>query len=47
MGVLIEGQTPKTLPEQLLGTIQLNQVDLRTAAYLDESTGKVFKPGAI
>jgi hypothetical protein len=44
MGVLVEGQTPQHLPEQLLGTIRLNSLDLKTAAYLDEATGTVVQP---
>lgn len=47
LGVLLEGQTPQTLPEQLLGTIRLNAIDLKSAAYLDEATGKVFKAGTM
>lgn len=47
LGVLIEGQTAHTLPEHLLGTIRLSAIDLKTAAYLDESTGRVLKPGAL
>ncbi|KAL4433733.1 hypothetical protein ABPG75_000174 [Micractinium tetrahymenae] len=47
LGVLLEGQTPQTLPEQLLGTIRLNAIDLKSAAYLDEATGRVFKAGTM
>ncbi len=47
LGVLLEGQTSQTLPEQLLGTIRLNAIDLKSAAYLDEATGRVFKAGTM
>jgi hypothetical protein len=45
LGVLLEGQTSETLPEHLIGTIRLDHVDLKTAAYLDEATGRILKPG--
>lgn len=44
MGILLEGQDPRHLPEQLLGTIRLDQLDLKSAAYFDETLGKVIKP---
>ena len=43
--VLIEGQTPETLPEQLVGTVRLARLDLKTAAFLDEESGRLIKPG--
>lgn len=43
MGVLIEGQSGPQLPEQLIGTVRLDQMDLKTAAYYDEGTGRVIK----
>ncbi|EFN53068.1 hypothetical protein CHLNCDRAFT_137358 [Chlorella variabilis] len=43
MGVLIEGQSGETLPEQLLGTMRLDKLDLKSAAYLDEGTGRVMR----
>ena len=46
LGVLIEGQTSETLPEQLVGTIRLDKLDLKTASYFDESTGRVCRPEA-
>ena len=47
MGILIEGQEPKHLPEQLIGTIRLDRLDLKSAAYLDETLGTVIKPDAL
>lgn len=44
MGVLIEGQSPATLPEQLLGTIRLASLDMKTACYLDDTTGRIVPP---
>ncbi|KFM23600.1 hypothetical protein F751_2859 [Auxenochlorella protothecoides] len=44
MGVLLEGQTPATLPEQLLGTIRLAALDMKTAAYFDEGAGRIIQP---
>ncbi|KDD74041.1 DUF1336 hypothetical protein, partial [Helicosporidium sp. ATCC 50920] len=41
LGILIEGQREETLPEALLGTLRLKALDLKTAAYLDETTGKI------
>lgn len=43
MGVLVEGQAGPHLPEQLIGTVRLDRLDLRTAAYFDETTGRVLK----
>ena len=43
--MLIEGQTPETLPEQLIGTVRLAHLDLKTAAVWDEETGRLVKPG--
>ena len=45
LGVLVEGQAVGELPEQLLGTMRLEKVDLKTAAYLAESSGRVLRPG--
>lgn len=44
MAVLVEGQSADHLPEQLAGTIRLDRLDLKTAAYFDEPTGKVVRP---
>jgi hypothetical protein len=44
MGVLIEGKTSDHLPEQLAGTIRLDRLDLKAAAYFDESTNKILRP---
>ena len=46
MGVLVEGQGPDHLPEQLIGTVRLDKLDLKTAAYLDDATGRVLRPEA-
>lgn len=43
MGVLLEGQEVEHLPEQLIGTIRLAKLDLRTAAYLDDASGRILK----
>lgn len=43
MGVLIEGQSDDTLPEQLIGTVRLDALDLKTASYFDESSGTVIR----
>lgn len=43
MGLLLEGQKVEHLPEQLIGTIRLDKLDLKTAAYFDEATGKILK----
>lgn len=47
MGVLIEGQSNEHLPEQLLGTVRLDRLDLKTAAYFDEATSRVIKADQI
>lgn len=39
----MQGQVAEQLPEQLIGTIRLSNLDLGTAAYLDESTGRLYK----
>lgn len=46
MGVLIEGQSDDTLPEQLIGTVRLDALDLKTASYFDESSGTVVRKDA-
>jgi hypothetical protein len=33
MGALIDGQKSEHLPEQLIGTIRLDKLDVKTAAY--------------
>lgn len=43
MGVLIEGQSSETLPEQLIGTVRLDALDLKTASYFDETSGTVVR----
>lgn len=47
MAVLIEGKIAEQLPEQLIGTIRLDKLDLKTAAYLDEVTNRILKPGEL
>lgn len=47
MGVLIEGQSEDTLPEQLIGTVRLDALDLKTASYFDESSGTVISKDAL
>jgi hypothetical protein len=41
LGVLVEGQTPEHLPEQLVGTVRLDKLDLKSACYFDESSGRL------
>ena len=43
MGVLVEGQSLEQLPEQLIGTVRLDRLDLKTAAYFDEANGRVIR----
>ncbi len=47
LGVLVEGQTPEHLPEHLLGSVRFQHLDLSTAAYLDDVSGKVLRMGDI
>jgi hypothetical protein len=44
MAVLIEGQKEEHLPEQLIGTVRLERLDLKTAAYLDDASGRILPP---
>jgi hypothetical protein len=41
MGILLQGNAADELPESLLGTMRLVQLDLSTASYLDVNTGKL------
>jgi Protein ENHANCED DISEASE RESISTANCE 2, C-terminal/START domain len=43
LGVLLEGQIPQHLPEQLVGTVRLDKLDLKSACYFDESTGRLVQ----
>lgn len=43
MGVLIEGRSEETLPEQLIGTVRLDALDLKSAAYFDEAGGGLIE----
>lgn len=43
LGVLVEGQTTQHLPEQLVGTVRLDKLDLKSACYFDESTGRLLQ----
>ena len=47
MGVLIEGQSDETLPEQLIGTVRLDALDLKSAAYFDETSGTIERKDAV
>ena len=38
---LIEGQAEVELPERLLGSVRFDHLDLKTAAYLDDETGRL------
>jgi len=43
LGVLVEGQIPAHLPEQLVGTVRLDKLDLKSACYFDESSGRLVQ----
>jgi hypothetical protein len=43
LGVLVEGQVPAHLPEQLAGTVRLDKLDLKSACYFDESSGRLVQ----
>jgi hypothetical protein len=46
MAILLEGHTEEELPERLLGTVRFDQIDLKTAAYLDKERGKIHPHGS-
>ena len=41
MAIVLEGRDEQELPEQLLGTVRFTKVDMKSAVYLDTSTGKI------
>jgi len=41
MAILLQGNEADELPESLLGTMRLSQIDLSTASYLDVATSKI------
>jgi hypothetical protein len=41
MGILLQGNSREELPESLLGTMRLCNIDLSTASYLDVNTGTI------
>lgn len=41
MAILLQGNEADELPESLLGTLRLVQIDLGTASHLDVDTGKI------
>ena len=45
MAIVLEGREDQELPEQLLGTVRFAQVDMKSAAWLDTNTGKVYPKG--
>lgn len=45
MAIVLEGREEQELPEQLLGTVRFTKVDMKSAAYLDTSTGKIHPKG--
>ena len=45
MAIVLEGREEQELPEQLLGTVRFAQVDMKSAAWLDTNTNKVFPKG--
>ncbi|KAI7837930.1 hypothetical protein COHA_008236 [Chlorella ohadii] len=40
---LVEGQAEDELPERLIGSVRFEHLDLKTAAYLDDESGKIYK----
>lgn len=36
-------QAEEELPERLIGSVRFEHLDLKTAAYLDDENGKVYK----
>lgn len=44
MAVLLEGQTPEQLPENLLGTVRFSHLDMKTAPFFDTQTGIMHPP---
>ncbi len=45
MAIVLEGREEQELPEQLLGVVRFDKVDMKSAAYLDVNTGKVHPKG--
>lgn len=45
MAIVLEGRDEQELPEQLLGTVRFAQVNMKSAAWLDVNTGKVYPKG--
>ena len=45
MAIVLEGREEQELPEQLLGTVRFTKVDMKSAAYLDTTTGKIHPKG--
>ena len=45
MAIVLEGREDQELPEQLLGTVRFTKVDMKSAAYLDINTNKVYPKG--
>lgn len=39
----IPWQAEDELPERLIGSVRFEHLDLKTAAYLDDETGKIYK----
>lgn len=46
MGIVLQGNVADELPERLLGTMRLQNIDLSTASYLDVATGKLYPKGS-
>lgn len=40
---LVEGQGESELPERLIGSVRFEHLDLKTAAYLDDESGRIYK----
>lgn len=37
-------QSEEELPERLAGSVRFSHLNLKNAAYLDEETGKIYRP---
>ncbi|PRW45250.1 ENHANCED DISEASE RESISTANCE 2 isoform X2 isoform B [Chlorella sorokiniana] len=40
---LVEGQAEDELPERLIGSVRFEHLDLKSAAYLDDESGRIYK----
>ena len=40
---MLSPQADAELPERLLGSVRFEHLDLKTAAYLDDESGRIYK----